>query len=143
MTCFPEEYYSVSHKNVLRGMHFQSPPKEHTKLVYCVFGEVIDAVVDLRIGSPAYGKFELFDLSAEKANIIYISPGLAHGFYVVSEKAILLYKVSTMYSPEYDTGIHWNSVSIPWPNKTPIVSQRDDKLSPFLEFRSPFFYAKG
>ena len=81
-TDFTEEYYSVSLKNVLRGLHFQLPPKDHTKMVYCVEGEVIDVVVDLRIGSPTYGEFELFQLSAEKANIIYIPPGLAHGFWV-------------------------------------------------------------
>ena len=79
-TKFAEEYYSVSDRNVLRGLHFQLPPQEHTKIAYCVQGQVIDAVVDLRVGSSTYGKFETFDLSAQKANLIYIPPGLAHGF---------------------------------------------------------------
>lgn len=139
-TKFREEYYSVSYKNVLRGLHFQLPPKEHTKMVYCVQGQVIDAVVDLRLGSPTYGKFETFDVNAEKANIIYIPPGLAHGFYVLSETAIMLYKVSTVYAPEYDTGIHWNSMGIPWLSENPIVSQRDSQFMAGSDFQSSFIY---
>ncbi len=104
-TGFVEEYYSFSCKGVLRGLHFQLPPKDHVKLVYCVSGEVLDAVVDLRVGSPTYGQFELFEVSAEKANMIYIPKGLAHGFYVESENAIMMYKVTTVYSPDHDTGL--------------------------------------
>lgn len=139
-TNFAEEYYSVSHHNVLRGLHFQLPPREHTKMVYCVQGKVIDAVVDLRVGSPTYGKFETFELSAEKANIIYIPPGLAHGFYVTSETAIIVYKVSTVYAPEQDTGILWNSVDIPWQTEEPILSHRDSNFVAFADFDSPFEY---
>lgn len=90
-TNFAEEYYSVSFKNVLRGLHFQLPPKEHTKVVYCVLGAVMDVVVDLRVGSSSYGKFEIFEVSGENGNMIYVPPGLAHGFYVTSEKAIMMY----------------------------------------------------
>jgi dTDP-4-dehydrorhamnose 3,5-epimerase len=139
-TTFTEEYYSISYQSVLRGLHFQLPPHEHTKMVYCVQGQVMDAVVDLRVGSPTYGKFETFDLSAEKANIIYIPPGLAHGFYVLSETAIMLYKVSTVYAAEYDTGIHWDSVGIPWQTLDPIVSERDKSFKSFSNFQSPFTY---
>ena len=139
-TYFTEEYYSFSHKGVLRGLHFQLPPADHVKLVYCPYGRVLDAVVDLRVGSPTYGNFETFELSAEKANIIYIPKGLAHGFYVLSEGAIMVYKTSTVYSPKHDAGILWNSVSIPWPDKKPIISQRDSKFVPFIEFKSPFVY---
>ena len=139
-THFPEEYYSVSVKNVLRGLHFQLPPQEHTKLVYCVQGQVLDVVVDLRLGSPTYGQFETFAVSAEKANLIYIPPGLAHGFYVTSEQAIMMYKVSTVYSPNEDSGILWNSVSIPWGNDNPISSKRDQSFVSLSEFKSPFIY---
>src|SRR6476620_12581690 len=69
-TNFVEQYYSVSHQGVLRGLHFQTPPKQHVKLVNCLLGEVLDAVVDLRIGSPTYGQFELFYLSADRNNMI-------------------------------------------------------------------------
>lgn len=140
---FSEEYYSFSYKSVLRGLHFQIPPLEHTKIVYCVSGEVIDAVVDLRLNSPTYGKYELFNLSATTANIIYIPPGLAHGFYVASRDAILLYKVTTVYSPEHDAGIHWNSVGIPWPDANPTISKRDINFLTFSEFKSPFIFNKG
>jgi dTDP-4-dehydrorhamnose 3,5-epimerase len=139
-TNFAEEYYSVSHRNVLRGLHFQLPPQEHTKIAYCVQGQVLDVVVDLRVGSPTYGKFETFDLSAEKANLIYIPPGLAHGFYVISEMAIMMYKVSTVYSSEHDRGILWNSAGIPWPSTNPIVSKRDSSFATLSDFNSPFVY---
>lgn len=139
-TNFAEEYYSVSHQNVIRGLHFQLPPEDHAKLVYCVLGEVIDAVVDLRVGSPTHGQFETFELSAEKANIIYVPPGLAHGFCVTSETAIMMYKVSTVYSPECDAGILWSSVGIPWESENPIISKRDRDFVPFSDFESPFTY---
>jgi dTDP-4-dehydrorhamnose 3,5-epimerase len=95
-------------------------------------------VVDLRIQSPTYGKFEVFSLSAEKANMVYIPIGLAHGFEVLSETAIMMYKVSSVYSPEHDTGILWNSVNIPWQIRNPIISQRDQSFIEFPNFRSLF-----
>lgn len=137
---FAEEYYSVSVKNVIRGLHFQLPPQEHTKMVYCVEGEVLDVVVDLRLNSPTYGQFTTFDVSAKKANIIYIPPGLAHGFYVKSAQAIMMYKVSTVYSPNEDAGILWNSLPIPWGNDNPIISKRDQNFPTFSEFKNPFTY---
>ncbi|MDH3974413.1 MAG: dTDP-4-dehydrorhamnose 3,5-epimerase [Deltaproteobacteria bacterium] len=140
VTHFGEEYYSFSHKGVLRGLHFQTPPMDHAKMVYCVSGEVIDAVVDLRVGSPAYGKYALFDLNSEKCNIIYIPSGMAHGFYVTSESALLMYKVTTVYSPEHDSGIHWRSAGIPWGNDNPQISKRDGSFPSLADFKSPFQY---
>ncbi len=139
-TNFVEEYYSVSHKNVVRGMHFQLPPMDHIKMVYCVQGEVMDAVVDLRMGSPTYGQYALFELSAEKANSIYIPKGMAHGFCAMSEQAIMIYKVSTVYSPPHDAGILWNSVGIPWPIAEAILSGRDQVFPALEHFQSPFRY---
>lgn len=133
-----EEYYSISKQNVLRGLHFQIPPQDHYKMVYCVEGEVIDVVVDLRINSPTYQHFEMFELSAKKSNIIYIPSGFAHGFLVISQLAIMIYKVSSVYSPEHDQGILWNSVGIPWQIDYPILSQRDSNFPPLSEFESPF-----
>jgi dTDP-4-dehydrorhamnose 3,5-epimerase len=137
---FAEEYYSVSYKGVLRGMHFQTPPMDHIKVVHCVSGEVLDAVIDLRKGSPMYGRFEMFNLNSKEGNMIYIPAGLAHGFYVVSDIAILMYKVTTVYSPKNDSGIRWNTLGIPWPNDNPIMSQRDSALVEFCNFVSPFIY---
>lgn len=139
-THFAEAYYSYSIQNVLRGLHFQIPPREHTKMVHCAQGEVIDAVVDLRIGSPTYGQFEVFELSAEKGNLIYIPPGLAHGFYTASEVALLMYQVSTVYAPEHDRGLLWNSAGIPWPSSNPIISEKDQKWTALAEFETPFIY---
>lgn len=137
-TNFVEEYYSISHKNVIRGMHFQLPPMDHVKLVYCVEGEVTDAVVDLRAGSPTYGQYALFKLSSDKANSIYIPKGMAHGFCVRSEHAIMVYKVSTVYSPAHDAGILWNSVNIPWPLQQPCISERDKSFPAWADFKSSF-----
>ncbi|HZG86173.1 dTDP-4-dehydrorhamnose 3,5-epimerase [Paenibacillus sp.] len=135
-----EEYYSVSHKNVIRGLHFQIPPMDHKKIVYCVSGEVLDVVVDLRVGSPTYGQFQMFELNEAKANMIYIPSGLAHGFLTLSESAILLYKVTSVYSPEHDGGIHWNSIGIPWGVDRPIISDRDKSFPSLVDFESPFTF---
>ncbi len=127
-TDWREEYYSVSRRGVLRGLHFQLPPHDHDKLVYCTAGVVLDAVADLRKGSPAYGGHVMLELSAEKGNMLYIPRGLAHGFYVKSEAATMMYKVSSVYAPEHDAGILWNSAGIPWPDENPILSDRDRQL---------------
>lgn len=138
-TNFKEEYYSVSPKGVLRGMHFQTPPHDHVKLVYCVAGKVLDAVIDLRVSSSTYGKFELFSLDGNNSNMLYIPKGLAHGFYVESESAIMMYKVSTVYHPENDTGIRWDSVGIPWPDVKPIISERDLSFKPLDQLDEALF----
>lgn len=140
VTRFAEEYYSVSHKGVLRGMHFQTPPYDHIKIVYCVYGEVFDVLVDLRNGSPTYGQFEIFQLNSKEGNMLYIPSGLAHGFYVTSEQAVLMYKVTTIYKPDHDSGILWNSIGIPWPDDCPFVSERDRGFLGLDEFKSPFRY---
>ncbi|RJX16993.1 MAG: dTDP-4-dehydrorhamnose 3,5-epimerase [Desulforudis sp.] len=137
-THFAEEYYSKSYQGVLRGLHFQVPPHDHAKLVYCLVGQVKDVVVDLRLGSPTYGKFASFILSAEKASMVYIPRGLAHGFYTLSDSATMVYKVTSVYSPPHDTGIRWDSVGIDWPSDNPIISERDRQFETFAAFNSPF-----
>ncbi|WP_409341776.1 dTDP-4-dehydrorhamnose 3,5-epimerase [Paenibacillus sp. MBLB4367] len=142
-TRFAEQYYSFSYRHVIRGLHFQTPPWEHVKLVYCVSGNVTDAVVDLRSGSPTYGRFAMLDLSADKGNMLYIPAGLAHGFCVRSQDALLVYNVSTSYSPLHDKGIRWDSAGIPWPVRDPVVSDRDRGFPGLDEFASPFAYPMG
>jgi dTDP-4-dehydrorhamnose 3,5-epimerase len=139
-TNYTEEYFSRSKQGVIRGLHFQLPPEECIKIVYCIDGEVMDVVVDLRIGSPTYGKYEMFNLNDRVANIIYIPIGLAHGFYTKSKTATVMYKVSKSYSPDCDTGIYWDSAEIPWPTKTPIISTRDSEFMSLDNFQSPFIY---
>jgi dTDP-4-dehydrorhamnose 3,5-epimerase len=140
VTQFAEEYYSSSRKGVLRGLHFQLPPHDHVKLVYCVSGRVFDAIVDLRKGSPTYGHHATLELSAKKANLLYLPAGIAHGFCVLSPSAVVIYQVTTVHAPDYDAGILWNSVGISWPVRRPILSERDRSFPRFEDFHSPFVF---
>ncbi|HZP70792.1 MAG TPA: dTDP-4-dehydrorhamnose 3,5-epimerase family protein [Pseudolabrys sp.] len=135
-TRYAEQYYSVSKNNVLRGLHFQTPPHDHHKLVTCIEGRVFDVVVDLRKDSPAYGQHQSFELDGGDG--VFVPSGCAHGFYVRSDSATLLYNVTTVYAASHDAGIRWDSVGIPWPCERPIVSERDTRLPPFASFVSPF-----
>jgi len=136
---FAEDFYSISYQGVLRGMHFQLPPHEHAKLVYCIDGEVLDVLVDLRLGSPIYGIPVQFQLSAKKANILYIPKGVAHGFYTISNLATMVYKTSTVYNKDCDSGILWQSFDI-WPNTNPIVSAKDSDFLCLDDFKTPFVF---
>jgi dTDP-4-dehydrorhamnose 3,5-epimerase len=142
-TSYAEEFLTVSHAGVIRGLHYQSPPRELTKVVYCVRGRVFDVVVDLRAGSPAYGRHVTFDLSSEKANMVYIPTGCAHGFQALSDDAAMVYKVTDTHSAEHDAGIHWQSVGISWPGENPTVSSRDRHAPVFADFDSPFTFQRG
>ena len=135
---FTEEYYSVSGKGALRGLHFQTPPAALVKLVCCLAGEVLDAVLDLRKKSPTCGKHFTLKLKAEKGNMLYIPKGCAHGFYSLSAKALVLYKTSAVYAPENDAGLLWNSAGINWPCKKPLISPRDVAFPALRDFKSPF-----
>lgn len=140
-TDFVEQYYSVSRKNVLRGLHFQIPPSDCAKLVYCTEGRIFDVAVDLRQGSASYGRFHTCELSADNGKMLYIPKGMAHGFYTLSEQAVVIYNVTSVYDAERDSGILWNSLDIPWPipdNGQPITSERDKEFHSFAEFSSPF-----
>lgn len=137
-TNFAEEYYSVSHKNVIRGLHFQVPPMDHVKMVYCLEGHALDVVLDLRVGSPTYGQFEMFELNSSNSSSIYIPKGMAHGFCALSENTTMVYKVSTAYSPAHDAGILWNSAGIQWPTTDVVMSKRDHGFPTLAQFESPF-----
>ena len=137
-TDFKEEYFSTSIKNVLRGMHFQTPPADHVKLVTCIEGAVKDVVVDLRKKSSTFGEHFMIELSADKFNMLYIPKGLAHGFLTLTERATMLYNVTTVYSPANDKGILWSSCGIDWQCDAPILSDRDKIHPTFAEFDSPF-----
>lgn len=133
-----EEYYSVSKKNVLRGLHFQLPPMATIKVVTCLSGAIYDVVVDLRTDSPTFGKHFSIELTEEKGNVLYIPEGLAHGFCALSDESLVLYICSRVYSQEHDSGIRWDSAGIRWPVPDPLVSEKDRGLIPFGEFNSPF-----
>ena len=129
-TKFVQDNFSYSKKNVLRGLHFQKNPKAQTKLVSVLKGEIFDVAVDLRKNSSTYMKWVSEILSEKKHNSLYIPEGFAHGFYVLSDSAYVMYKVNSHYSPEFDSGIVWNDMklNISWPTSEPILSIKDQNL---------------
>jgi dTDP-4-dehydrorhamnose 3,5-epimerase len=138
---FVQDNESKSYKGVIRGLHFQAPPFEQTKLVRCVNGNILDVVVDLRTNSKTYGKSFSVELSGENNKQLFVPKGFAHGFQVLSETAIVNYKVDNFYNSKSDSGIIWNDkdLSIKWsPDLKPILSEKDLKLSSFKELKSPF-----
>ena len=137
-TDFKEEFHTISVKNVIRAMHFQLPPEAHDKLVYCAEGAVMDVVLDLRRNSETYGKFHVVTLDGNKGNSLYIPIGLAHGYKVLSEHSVVIYKTTTVFSATCDTGVLWNSCGIDWQCDAPILSDKDMNLPPLAEFDSPF-----
>ena len=139
-TEFAEEYATYSLPWTMRGLHFQLPPMAHDKVVFCLRGNAFDVAVDLRKGSPAYGKHVSVNLSSMQSNALYIPAGVAHGFCVTGDEALLYYKLTTVYSPEHDAGIRWDSAGIPWPMTEPTLSDRDLALPRLEEFDSPFVY---
>lgn len=138
-TIWKEEYFSSSHKNVLRGLHFQIPPQDHFKLVTCVQGAVLDVVVDLRKNSSSFKKVYSVELNSSNRKQLLIPKGLAHGFLSLERNSIMFYKVSSVYSQLSDLGILWNSIDFEWPVKKPIISQRDKSHQQLQMFNSPFF----
>lgn len=124
---FVQMNQSVSKQNVLRGLHYQNPPKAQGKLVGVMDGEVFDVAVDIRKGSPTYGKWVGEVLTAEKRNMLYIPAGFAHGFCVISQQATFTYLCTDEYAPEYEGGIIWNdpAIGIEWPIENPLVSEKD------------------
>lgn len=139
-TEFAEEFNSFSVNGVLRGMHFQLPPESQGKTVSCDHGSIIDVVLDIRIGSPTYGKSLVFELSAENGRALYIPEGLAHGFCVVVGDALVTYRTTKGYSPSCDSGVSWRSAGLSWPIENPILSRRDAELPRLKDFDSPFVY---
>jgi len=137
-TQLSEIYYTSSNKNVIRGMHFQSPPKDHAKLVHCIYGEVLDVIVDLRKESETYRRSLSFHLKGSNKQALYIPKGMAHGFLSLSDNSTLIYSVTSTHDVEHDTGILWSSIDFNWPIQKPIVSQRDQNFKSISEFDSPF-----
>lgn len=137
-TDWKEEYFSESQQGVVRGMHFQTPPYDHFKLVTCIKGRVLDVVCDLRKESKTFKNVFSFELSGDNATQLYIPKGCAHGFLALEDNSIMFYKVSTVYNPSHDSGILWNSIDFEWPNKGLIISERDLSHQPINQFNTPF-----
>ena len=138
---FVQDNESKSHKGVVRGLHFQRPPFEQNKLVRCVSGKILDVAVDLRTNSKTYGKSFSIELSSENNKQLFVPKGFAHGFQVLSETAIVNYKVDNFYNSKSDSGIIWNDkdLLIDWKlDIKPILSDKDLKLESFKNLKSPF-----
>lgn len=135
---FKECFISVSHKNVIRGLHFQAPPFDHIKLVSVLSGSVRDVVVDLRKGSPNYGKYVVVELNSDLKQALYIPSGFAHGFLSLEDNTSMMYMVTEGYHPESDCGIRWDSIAYIWGVKNPIISERDKGFVELKDFESPF-----
>lgn len=139
---FVQDNYSRSQYGVLRGLHYQKEPYAQGKLVTAVFGEIFDVAVDIRQGSPTYGQWIGVRLSADNHRSLYVPPGFAHGFCVLSERADVLYKVTAPYAPEADRGIRWDDpeIGVEWPITDPVLSSKDVAHPPLARADNNFVY---
>ncbi len=128
-----QDNYSKSERRVLRGLHYQKNPTAQGKLVTCLKGRIFDVAVDIRKGSPQFGKWVAAELSEDNKHLLFIPPGFAHGFQVLSETAEVMYKCTHEYSPSDERGIIWNDsdINVCWPLQDPILSDKD-KIYPLL-----------
>lgn len=133
-----ESYYSFSHKDVIRGMHFQLPPHQHSKVVFCPQGAILDVIVDLRRSSPTFGQYYATELSAANNKACFIPEGFAHGFKALTENAMTYYLVSSVYSAAHDAGIRYDSIGLDWNVASPVLSARDLSFGTLEDFVSPF-----
>ncbi|MBS1628891.1 MAG: dTDP-4-dehydrorhamnose 3,5-epimerase family protein [Bacteroidetes bacterium] len=133
-----ESYFSLSRKNVIRGMHFQLPPHQHAKIVFCPKGAILDVIVDLRKDSATFGQFHAEELSEANHRAYYIPEGFGHGFKALSDDAMTYYLVSSEYHRESDTGIRCDSFGFDWDCAEAIISVRDRSFPALKDFQSPF-----
>lgn len=139
---FVQDNESMSTYGVMRGLHFQRPPFTQSKLVRCVKGAVLDVAVDIRKGSPTYGKHVAVELTEDNHRQFFVPRGFAHGFAVLSETAVFQYKCDNFYAPQADGGISIldNTLDIDWriPTDKAILSEKDTKHACLKDFDSPF-----
>ena len=125
----------------LRGLHFQAPPHAQDKLVRCARGKILDVAVDIRRGSPTYGRWMAVELTPENGRQLFIPKGFLHGFVTLSPRTEVQYKCSDHYAPACDGSVRWDSLDIPWPLEgAPILSAKDADAPAFTEFQSPFVF---
>lgn len=144
---FVQDNESMSVYGVMRGLHFQAPPFAQSKLVRCVKGRVLDVAVDIRKGSPTYGKHVAVELSEDNHRQFFIPRGFAHGFAVLSETAVFQYKCDNFYAPQADGGINItdSSLGIDWqlPTESAVLSEKDIKHLSLKDFESPFKFGEN
>lgn len=128
----------------LRGLHFQAPPHAQAKLVRCGRGAIFDVVVDIRRGSPNFGQWEGFELTAQNAHQLYIPIGFAHGFVTLEPRSEIIYKCTAYYAPETEGIVRWDSCGIKWPlHDEPILSEKDGRAGTLDDLDSPFIYSEN
>ncbi len=139
---FVQDNQSMSAKNVLRGLHFQNPPFAQGKLVRVIQGAALDVAVDIRRGSPTYGKHHKVKLTAEKKNMFWVPPGFAHGFLTLEDNTIFAYKCTGLYNKESEGSVLWNDphLGVDWGIENPNLSEKDIAARPFSELRSNFHF---
>ncbi|GGF92242.1 dTDP-4-dehydrorhamnose 3,5-epimerase [Paenibacillus abyssi] len=143
MQTFIQDNHSLSvEAGVLRGLHYQLHPQAQTKLVRCTAGSIYDVVVDIRKGSPTYGQWQGFILSAANKRQLLVPQGFAHGFCTLVPNCEVMYKVDALYSPDHDRGIAWNdpTLGIDWPTSAPILSDKDTKHPMLTDAEHNFIY---
>jgi len=141
-TYYVQDNISQSKKGTVRGLHYQAGDKAQGKLCQVISGKVLDVAVDIRFGSPTFGKHYAHMLNTEKKMQIWIPPGLAHGFSVLSEEAIFSYKCTNYYSKDHERSILYNDpdLNIDWQVENPVVSEKDLKAKKFNEIDKDFIY---
>jgi dTDP-4-dehydrorhamnose 3,5-epimerase len=138
---FVQDNQSMSSKGVLRGLHFQTPPKSQAKLIQVVKGAVLDVVVDLRINQPTFGQHYKILLTSDNKTQLFVPEGFAHGFAVLEDNTIFAYKCSNYYSKENDRSMLWSdpALKINWEIENPIVSEKDQAALNFDQYQDVFF----
>jgi len=138
---FVQDNHSLSHEaGTLRGLHFQAPPAAQGKLVRCGQGALLDVCVDIRRGSPSYGRWTAVELSAANGRQIWVPPGFLHGFVTRAPDTEIIYKCTEYYAPETEGAVLWSSLGIDWGLGAPILSDKDAAAVPFDRFDSPFVW---
>lgn len=142
---FVQDNHSLSRPaGTIRGLHFQTPPHGQGKLVRCTRGRIMDYAVDIRRGSPTYGRHVAAELTAENGHQLWVPVGFAHAFCTLEPDCEVVYKVTDYYAPQNDGGLRWDDPEIgiawPLPASGPVLSEKDTKLPTLAEFDSPFAY---
>jgi dTDP-4-dehydrorhamnose 3,5-epimerase len=137
---FVQENVSQSAQHVLRGLHYQLKAAQQGKLVRCLSGKIFDVAVDVRKGSPTFGSHVSVRLSGDANEALYVPPGYAHGFCVLSDEAVVAYKVTDYYSPQHERSVAWNDpdLRIPWPVRKPVTNEKDAAAPPLSKAETDF-----
>jgi dTDP-4-dehydrorhamnose 3,5-epimerase len=142
---FSQDNHSLSTAaGVIRGLHYQKDPAAQGKLIRCIVGTIYDVAVDIRRGSPTYGRWISVELSADNRRILWVPPGFLHGFCTLTEQSEVVYKTTAEYSPAHERAVRWDdpTLSISWPTKAPLLSAKDAKAPSLADADNTFEWRK-